>query len=201
MQHTWAPIVSRRASCVKALQKTTIMTEKPLWGSEWEQDKKCHWQQLQEGRQSCKADSGLDKHTNTHTHVPPLTHSQQIVTDCTRTVLFTLHWISKMCHSPKQIVVKTKAAEMEMSICPMTKQLPPLSVSDICCTACVKGGFLSNILSVWHARISPFLSLLYLSIWGSLALSLAPSPSSVQTSTHSRFLHITLPRALPLKKV
>lgn len=40
--------------------------------------KKCHWQQLQEGRHGRKTDSGLDKYTHTYTH------SQEMVPDCTR---------------------------------------------------------------------------------------------------------------------
>lgn len=140
MQRTWAPIVSRRASCVKALQKTTIMTEKPLWGSEWEQDKK---KKKSVTDNNCKKAGRAAEQTQDWTH--------------TRSKLSLIAWggCYLLCTEYLNVpLTKTKAAEMETSICPMTKQLPPPSAGDICGTACVKCSFLFKILCVWQARVS-----------------------------------------------
>lgn len=122
------------------------MTVKPLWGSEWEQDKEKVSLTATARRQAGRAagDRGLDKHRHA------CRHSRQIVMDCMRAALFILHWIFKCACLSETDVVKTKV--MEMSVWLTTKQLPPLSAYDICCNACEKCGFLSTILSVREAR-------------------------------------------------
>lgn len=117
------------------------MTEEPLWGSKWEQDKKCHWQ-LQEGRQGCTTDSGLDKqpHHSSHTRSKlSLIAGGECCLLCTESL--------NVPHSETACCEDKGCRNGNVNL-PNDWTAPSLL-----CTSCEKCGSLSSVLSVWTSRI------------------------------------------------
>lgn len=143
---------------------------------------KCHWQQLAKKRQAraAKRSWGLDKHMrhHSHTHTQALSANRQWLLE-EAAVYFALNiWMFL-----KRPVAKTKAAEMEVSLCPRTERsLTHAPLPDEWQAAIAIVTFcLNRYLNNWSSLLPSVLI-----FCSSLLLSLKHTHPSTSSHTHTK---------------
>lgn len=136
------------ALCVKALQKTTIMTPKPLWGSEWEQDKnekkkKKKGASLTTTPKEAELQNGQTP-SHTHSKMPLIAWEGRLF----------LHRVSKCESLPETACCKDK--RLQRWKCQSIRWLNNSHPSQSEISACQKCGFLSKTQSMWQVGICFF---------------------------------------------